>query len=181
MLNVYQYRHTSELGTKNRFGMKVKGHCPLSPSHTEGWDLLTAVSCDSSMLLLLLICISLRWQCSSFVFSEAMRLELSPIRVEVTVGESVVLSCKATHDTSLDVAFQWFFNQRPISFQQYGGHFENIQTVRARVSIGVCQSGSIDFIIIYYFIYFNILGYTSKDLFFLKDNPANIVPIFINN
>ncbi|XP_008307194.2 contactin-5 [Cynoglossus semilaevis] len=72
---------------------------------------------------------------------EAMRLELSPIRVEVTVGESVVLSCKATHDTSLDVAFQWFFNQRPISFQQYGGHFENIQTVRAR------QSSTVDLMI----------------------------------
>lgn len=62
-----------------------------------------------------------------------MRVELSPHRVEVTVGESVVLSCKATHDTSLDVTFQWFFNQRPITFQQGGGHFEYIQTVRAKV------------------------------------------------
>lgn len=62
-----------------------------------------------------------------------MRVELSPHRVEVTVGESVVLSCKATHDTSLDVTFQWFFNQRPIAFQQDGGHFEYIQTVRAKV------------------------------------------------
>uniref|UniRef100_A0A8C6S4A8 Contactin-5 n=1 Tax=Neogobius melanostomus TaxID=47308 RepID=A0A8C6S4A8_9GOBI len=43
-------------------------------------------------------------------------------------GESVVLSCKATHDTSLDVAFQWLFNQRPINFHQDGGHFEYIQT-----------------------------------------------------
>uniref|UniRef100_A0A7N6BD67 Contactin-5 n=1 Tax=Anabas testudineus TaxID=64144 RepID=A0A7N6BD67_ANATE len=59
---------------------------------------------------------------------EAMRVELTPARVEVTVGESVVLSCKATHDTSLDVAFQWFFNQKPINFQQDGGHFEYIQT-----------------------------------------------------
>uniref|UniRef100_A0A671Y138 Contactin-5 n=1 Tax=Sparus aurata TaxID=8175 RepID=A0A671Y138_SPAAU len=56
----------------------------------------------------------------SFVLPDAMRVELSPSRVEVTVGESVVLSCKATHDTSLDVAFQWFFNQRPINFQQDG-------------------------------------------------------------
>uniref|UniRef100_A0A669D373 Contactin-5 n=1 Tax=Oreochromis niloticus TaxID=8128 RepID=A0A669D373_ORENI len=61
---------------------------------------------------------------------EAMRVVLSPSRVEVTVGESVVLSCKATHDTSLDVAFQWFFNQKPINFQYDGGHFEYIQTVR---------------------------------------------------
>uniref|UniRef100_A0A667ZGS0 Contactin-5 n=1 Tax=Myripristis murdjan TaxID=586833 RepID=A0A667ZGS0_9TELE len=58
----------------------------------------------------------------------------APSRVEVTVGESVVLSCKATHDTSLDVAFQWLFNQKPINFQQDGGHFEYIQTVRARSS-----------------------------------------------
>lgn len=64
-----------------------------------------------------------------------MRVELSPHRVEVTVGESVVLSCKATHDTSLDVTFQWFFNQRPITFQQDGGHFEYIQTVRAKVRL----------------------------------------------
>lgn len=77
--------------------------------------------------------VSLRWQCSSFLLPEAMRVVLSPSRVEVTVGESVVLSCKATHDTSLDVAFQWFFNQNPIDFQQDGSHFEYIQTVRAKV------------------------------------------------
>ncbi|CAG12802.1 unnamed protein product, partial [Tetraodon nigroviridis] len=65
---------------------------------------------------------------------DAMRVELSPHRVEVTVGESVVLSCKATHDSSLDVTFQWFFNQRPITFQQDGGHFEYIQTVRSKES-----------------------------------------------
>ncbi|XP_069572420.1 contactin-5 isoform X4 [Brachyistius frenatus] len=68
---------------------------------------------------------------------EAMRVALSPSRVEVTVGESVVLSCKATHDTSLDVAFQWLFNQKPINFQHNGGHFEFIQTVRARQSSAV--------------------------------------------
>lgn len=69
------------------------------------------------------------------MLTDAMRVELSPHRVEVTVGESVVLSCKATHDTSLDVTFQWFFNQRPITFQQDGGHFEYIQTVRAKVGL----------------------------------------------
>uniref|UniRef100_A0A667ZUQ3 Contactin-5 n=1 Tax=Myripristis murdjan TaxID=586833 RepID=A0A667ZUQ3_9TELE len=66
---------------------------------------------------------------------EAMRVELSPSRVEVTVGESVVLSCKATHDTSLDVAFQWLFNQKPINFQQDGGHFEYIQTQSSTVDL----------------------------------------------
>ncbi|XP_061073123.1 LOW QUALITY PROTEIN: contactin-5-like [Conger conger] len=59
---------------------------------------------------------------------EPMTVELSPARVEVTVGESVVLSCKAKHDPSLDVAFLWLLNQQPLSFNQEGGHFEFIQT-----------------------------------------------------
>ncbi|KAJ8368638.1 hypothetical protein SKAU_G00086660 [Synaphobranchus kaupii] len=59
---------------------------------------------------------------------EAMSVELSPARVEVTVGESVVLSCKATHDPSLDVGFLWLLNRQPLSFNQEGGHFEYIQT-----------------------------------------------------
>ncbi|XP_028320598.1 contactin-5 isoform X3 [Gouania willdenowi] len=66
---------------------------------------------------------------------EAMRVALSPSRVEVTVGESVVLSCRATHDTSLDVAFQWFFNQKPINFHHDGGHFESIQTQSSTVDL----------------------------------------------
>uniref|UniRef100_A0A672N0G8 Contactin-5 n=1 Tax=Sinocyclocheilus grahami TaxID=75366 RepID=A0A672N0G8_SINGR len=60
---------------------------------------------------------------------EPMRVELSPIRVEVTVGESVVLSCKVTHDPSLDVSFLWLLNNQPLNTQQEGGHFEYIQTV----------------------------------------------------
>nr|XP_055029793.1 contactin-5 isoform X1 [Misgurnus anguillicaudatus] len=59
---------------------------------------------------------------------EPMRVELSPIRVEVTVGESVVLSCKVTHDPSLDVSFLWLLNNQPLNAQHEGGHFESIQT-----------------------------------------------------
>ncbi|XP_035381397.1 contactin-5 isoform X2 [Electrophorus electricus] len=59
---------------------------------------------------------------------EAMRVELIPRRVEVTVGESVVLSCKASHDPSLDVSFQWLLNNRPLDAEQDGGHLEYIQT-----------------------------------------------------
>lgn len=60
-----------------------------------------------------------------------MRVDLSPKRVEVTVGESVVLSCKATHDPSLDITFLWHFNNQPLETQQDYGHFEYISTVRA--------------------------------------------------
>ncbi|XP_048836927.1 contactin-5 isoform X1 [Brienomyrus brachyistius] len=59
---------------------------------------------------------------------EAMRVEVSPARVEVTVGESVVLSCKAIHDPSLDVSILWMRNRQPLTFHQQGGHFEFIQT-----------------------------------------------------
>ncbi|KAJ8405912.1 hypothetical protein AAFF_G00313490 [Aldrovandia affinis] len=59
---------------------------------------------------------------------EPMRVELSPARVEVSVGESVVLSCKASHDPSLDVAFLWLLNHHPLNFQQEGGHFDYIKT-----------------------------------------------------
>uniref|UniRef100_A0A8B9JC79 Contactin-5 n=1 Tax=Astyanax mexicanus TaxID=7994 RepID=A0A8B9JC79_ASTMX len=61
-------------------------------------------------------------------------LPLSPKRVEVTVGESVVLSCKATHDPSLDVNFLWLLNNQPLNAQQGGGHFEYIRTVSAQSS-----------------------------------------------
>ncbi|KAJ8342773.1 hypothetical protein SKAU_G00327010 [Synaphobranchus kaupii] len=59
---------------------------------------------------------------------EPLRVELSPTRVEVSVGESVVLSCKASHDPSLDVSFLWLRNRNPLNFQQEGGHFEYIRT-----------------------------------------------------
>lgn len=64
------------------------------------------------------------------VLTEAMRVDLSPRRVEVTVGESVVLSCKATHDPSLDISFLWQLNNQPLDAQQDDDHFEYIRTVR---------------------------------------------------
>ncbi|XP_052361306.1 contactin-5-like [Oncorhynchus keta] len=66
---------------------------------------------------------------------EAMRVELSPCKVEVTVGESVVLSCKVSHDPSLEVGFQWLLNQQPLNFQQEGGHFEYIQRQSSTVDL----------------------------------------------
>uniref|UniRef100_A0A8B9I0B4 Contactin-5 n=1 Tax=Astyanax mexicanus TaxID=7994 RepID=A0A8B9I0B4_ASTMX len=65
---------------------------------------------------------------TTLLVKEAMKVELSPKRVEVTVGESVVLSCKATHDPSLDVNFLWLLNNQPLNAQQGGGHFEYIRT-----------------------------------------------------
>ncbi|KAK3570118.1 hypothetical protein QTP86_011314 [Hemibagrus guttatus] len=68
----------------------------------------------------------------SLLVKEAMRVDLSPKRVEVTVGESVVLSCKATHDPSLDISFFWQLNNQPLEAQQDDGHFEYIRTPDSR-------------------------------------------------
>nr|XP_056714092.1 contactin-5 [Euleptes europaea] len=54
------------------------------------------------------------------------RIDLSPKRTELTVGESIVLSCKAFHDPTLDVIFHWTLNGQPIDFEKEGGHFESI-------------------------------------------------------
>ena len=60
---------------------------------------------------------------------EPTRIELSPKRTELTVGESIVLSCKAIHDPTLDVIFRWTLNGQPIDFEREGGHFESIRAV----------------------------------------------------
>ncbi|KAL8191092.1 UNVERIFIED_CONTAM: Contactin-5 [Gekko kuhli] len=57
------------------------------------------------------------------------RIDLSPKRTELTVGESIVLSCKALHDPTLDVIFHWTLNGQPIDFEKEGGHFESILVV----------------------------------------------------
>uniref|UniRef100_A0A8C6FR96 Contactin-5 n=1 Tax=Moschus moschiferus TaxID=68415 RepID=A0A8C6FR96_MOSMO len=58
---------------------------------------------------------------------EPTRIELTPKRTELTVGESIVLNCKAIHDPSLDVTFYWTLKGQPIDFEKEGGHFESIR------------------------------------------------------
>ncbi|XP_046720959.1 contactin-5 isoform X2 [Silurus meridionalis] len=64
----------------------------------------------------------------SLLVKEALKVDLSPKRVEVTVGESIVLSCKASHDPSLHISFLWQLNNQPLDMQQDDGHFEYIRT-----------------------------------------------------
>ncbi|KAI4564067.1 hypothetical protein MJT46_009865 [Ovis ammon polii x Ovis aries] len=58
---------------------------------------------------------------------EPTRIELTPKKTELTVGESIVLNCKAIHDPSLDVTFYWTLKGQPIDFEKEGGHFESIR------------------------------------------------------
>uniref|UniRef100_A0A8D0VA66 Contactin-5 n=1 Tax=Sus scrofa TaxID=9823 RepID=A0A8D0VA66_PIG len=64
---------------------------------------------------------------ASISVKEPTRIELTPKRTELTVGESIVLNCKAIHDASLDVTFYWTLKGQPIDFQKEGGHFESIR------------------------------------------------------
>ncbi|XP_009997714.1 PREDICTED: contactin-5, partial [Chaetura pelagica] len=64
---------------------------------------------------------------ASVSVKEPTRIELTPKKMELTVGESIVLSCKALHDSTLDVTFYWTLNGQPIDFEKEGGHFESIK------------------------------------------------------
>ncbi|XP_053561563.1 contactin-5 [Bombina bombina] len=64
---------------------------------------------------------------ASVFVTDPTRIELTPKRTELTVGESIVLSCKAVHDPLLDVSFHWSLNGQPVEFEKEDGHFENIR------------------------------------------------------
>ncbi|KAI1242034.1 Contactin-5, partial [Lamprotornis superbus] len=64
---------------------------------------------------------------ASVSVKEPTRIELTPKKIELTVGESIVLSCKALHDSTMDVTFYWTLNGQPIDFEKEGGHFESIK------------------------------------------------------
>ncbi|XP_032907247.1 contactin-5 isoform X2 [Catharus ustulatus] len=64
---------------------------------------------------------------ASLSVKEPTRIELTPKKIELTVGESIVLSCKALHDSTMDVTFYWTLNGQPIDFEKEGGHFESIK------------------------------------------------------
>ncbi|XP_063112265.1 contactin-5 [Cavia porcellus] len=64
---------------------------------------------------------------ASVSVKEPTKIELTPKRTELTVGESIVLNCKAIHDATLDVNFYWTLKGQPIDFEKDGGHFESIR------------------------------------------------------
>ncbi|XP_075773205.1 contactin-5 [Pelodiscus sinensis] len=64
---------------------------------------------------------------ASVFVKEPTRIDLTPKRTELTVGESIVLSCKAIHDNTLEVTFYWTLNGQPIDFVKEGGHFESMR------------------------------------------------------
>lgn len=70
---------------------------------------------------------------SCFPSADATRVMVPPSSMDVTVGESIVLTCQVTHDHSLDIVFTWSFNGHLIDFDKDGDHFERVGGVSINV------------------------------------------------
>nr|KAF6420163.1 contactin 6 [Molossus molossus] len=62
----------------------------------------------------------------SLVVKERTVLTVPPAPLDLTVGESVVLSCQVAHDPSMDVEFAWSFDGRAVDLKRGSAHFERI-------------------------------------------------------
>ncbi|KAB0393845.1 hypothetical protein E2I00_018902 [Balaenoptera physalus] len=62
----------------------------------------------------------------SLVVKERTVITVPPSKMDVTVGESVVLPCQVSHDPSIEVVFVWSFNGDVIDLKKGVAHFERI-------------------------------------------------------
>uniref|UniRef100_A0A2K5D4U1 Contactin 6 n=1 Tax=Aotus nancymaae TaxID=37293 RepID=A0A2K5D4U1_AOTNA len=61
-----------------------------------------------------------------FIVMERTVITVPPSKMDVTVGESIVLPCQVSHDPSIEVVFIWFFNGDVIDLKKGVAHFERI-------------------------------------------------------
>ncbi|KAM6981279.1 contactin-4 [Aplochiton taeniatus] len=61
----------------------------------------------------------------ALVVKEPTKITVPPLSLDATVGESIVLPCEVSRDSSLDLSFKWFFNGKLIDFNRQD-HFEMI-------------------------------------------------------
>ncbi|XP_012323910.1 contactin-6 [Aotus nancymaae] len=62
----------------------------------------------------------------SLIVKERTVITVPPSKMDVTVGESIVLPCQVSHDPSIEVVFIWFFNGDVIDLKKGVAHFERI-------------------------------------------------------
>nr|XP_023422333.1 contactin-6 [Cavia porcellus] len=62
----------------------------------------------------------------SLIVKERTVITVPPSKMDVTVGESIVLPCQVSHDPSIEVIFVWSFNGVIIDLQKRVTHFERI-------------------------------------------------------
>uniref|UniRef100_A0A4W6FQ57 Contactin 4 n=1 Tax=Lates calcarifer TaxID=8187 RepID=A0A4W6FQ57_LATCA len=61
----------------------------------------------------------------TLVVKEPTKIVVPPLSLDATVGQSLVLPCQVSSDTSLSPIFKWFFNGKAIDFSRQE-HFEMI-------------------------------------------------------
>uniref|UniRef100_A0A7N8YPN7 Contactin-4-like n=1 Tax=Mastacembelus armatus TaxID=205130 RepID=A0A7N8YPN7_9TELE len=61
----------------------------------------------------------------TLVVKEPTKIIVPPLSLDATVGQSVVLPCEVSSDSSLSPIFKWFFNGKAIDFSRHE-HFEMI-------------------------------------------------------
>uniref|UniRef100_A0A8C7TP85 Contactin 4 n=1 Tax=Oncorhynchus mykiss TaxID=8022 RepID=A0A8C7TP85_ONCMY len=61
----------------------------------------------------------------TLVVKEPTKITVPPLSVDATVGQSIVLPCEVSRDSSLDPTFKWFFNGKLIDFNKQD-HIEMI-------------------------------------------------------
>lgn len=64
-----------------------------------------------------------------FFFTEPTKITVPPLSMDATVGESIVLPCEVSKDSTLHPSFKWFFNGKLIDFSRHD-HFGMIGGVR---------------------------------------------------
>ncbi|CDQ69538.1 unnamed protein product [Oncorhynchus mykiss] len=68
----------------------------------------------------------------TLVVKEPTKITVPPLSVDATVGQSIVLPCEVSRDSSLDPTFKWFFNGKLIDFNKQ----DHIEMIGGRCSIG---------------------------------------------
>ncbi|EMP34417.1 Contactin-6 [Chelonia mydas] len=62
----------------------------------------------------------------TLIVKERTVITVPPSKMDVTVGESIVLPCQVSHDPSAEVVLTWSFNGDVIDFKRGVNHFERI-------------------------------------------------------
>ncbi|XP_053456419.1 contactin-6 isoform X1 [Nycticebus coucang] len=62
----------------------------------------------------------------SLIVKERTVITIPPSKMDVTVGESIVLPCQVSHDPTIEVMFVWSFNGDVIDLKKGVAHFERI-------------------------------------------------------
>ncbi|XP_053491809.1 contactin-4 isoform X2 [Ictalurus furcatus] len=61
----------------------------------------------------------------TLMVKEPTKITVPPLSMDASLGESIVLSCRVSRDSNMDLIFKWFFNGKLVDFSRHE-HFEMI-------------------------------------------------------